>query len=272
METGIWEVHALQYGRLAPRARAANFIVEDDHLTPMPLDYYVWLLRSADRAILVDTGFEQAEAERRGRRIDRAPHQALAALGLTPEEIDTVVVTHLHYDHAGGLGRYPNAQFHLQASEMAFATGPCMCHEPMRHPFSADHVCEMVRKVFSGRVIFHDGDGPVAEGVTVHHIGGHSRGLQAVRVRTREGWMCLASDAAHFYETWLKARPFPILDDMSRTLAGYRRIAGLASAPWMVIPGHDPLVRRIFPQGPAEFVSRLDVAPARFDPLAMGPG
>ena len=70
---------------------------------------------------------------------------------------------------------------------MAYATGPCMCHDHLRYPFTADHVCEMVRNVYSGRVIFHDGDGEVAPGITVHKIGGHSRGLQCVRVMTAGG-------------------------------------------------------------------------------------
>ena len=60
------------------------------------------------------------------------------------------------------MAAFPNARFHLQAAEMTYATGPCMCHDHLRYPFTADHVCEMVRNVYSGRVMFHDGDGEVA--------------------------------------------------------------------------------------------------------------
>lgn len=264
---GTWEVYALKYGEVATRTRATNFIGEDDHASPMPLDYFTWVLRSGDRCIVVDTGFEEAEAARRNRIIDRRPDQALAALGLGPQDAEAVIVTHLHYDHAGGLARYPDAVFHLQAAEMAFATGPCMCHAHLRHPFAVDDVCEMVRKVYSGRVIFHDGDAEVAPGVTVHRIGGHSKGLQAVRVRTREGWLCLASDASHYYENYLTGRPFPIVADMGDTLEGYARIQALASHPALVIPGHDPIVRRLFPEVAGGFVHRLDVLPRDFDPL-----
>ena len=268
---GTWEVYALKYGEVTTRRRADSFIGGDAHDGPMPLDFFTWVLRSGDRAILVDTGFEEDEAARRGRAIQRAPHEALAPLGLAPESIETVIVTHLHYDHAGGLHRYPAATFHLQAAEMAFATGPCMCHAHLRHTFSVEQVCEMVRHVFSGRVIFHDGDAEVAPGVTVHRIGGHSKGLMAVRGRTREGWLCLASDASHYYANYLEGRPFPIVADMAETLAGYGRIQALASQPGLVIPGHDPLVRRLFPEIAGGFVHRLDVAPRDFDPLAMSP-
>lgn len=268
----LWEVHALKYGEVTARKRMASFMPPmqpDDHLTDHPLDFYVWLLRSEDRVILVDTGFDAEEAKTRARVIERDPAEALAALGVTPEMVDTVIVTHLHYDHAGGLASYPNARFHLQAAEMAYATGPCMCHEALRHPFTAGHVCEMVRHVYSGRVAFHDGDAEVAPGVTVHMVGGHSRGLQAVRVKTREGWMCVASDASHFYENYLTGRPFPILSDMEDTLKGYEVIQRLASHPSLVIPGHDPLVRRIFPEVAGGFVHRLDVKVEGFDPTGM---
>ncbi|MDF2231889.1 N-acyl homoserine lactonase family protein [Albimonas sp. CAU 1670] len=266
---GTWEVYALKYGEVATRRRADNFLGGDPHDGPMPLDYFTWVLRSGDRTILVDTGFEREEGARRGREIDREPHEALAPLGIAPETVDTVIITHLHYDHAGGLPRYPAATFHLQAAEMAFATGPCMCHPQLRHTFSVDHVCEMVRKVYAGRVIFHDGDAEVAPGVTVHRIGGHSLGLQAVRVRTREGWLCLASDASHYYANYLTGRPFPIVVDVAETLDGYARIRALASTPGLVIPGHDPLVRRLFPEVAGGFVFRLDATPRDFDPLSL---
>jgi len=54
----------------------------------------------------------------------------------------------------------------------------------LRHPFSVEHVTLMVRHVFSERVTFHSGEGEVAPGVTLHRVGGHSDGLQVVRVET----------------------------------------------------------------------------------------
>ena len=72
----------------------------------------------------------------------------------------------------------------MQSAEMAFATGPCMCHDHLRAPFTAGHICEVVKRLYSGKVMFYNGEAEIADGVTVHCIGGHSRGLQCVRVRT----------------------------------------------------------------------------------------
>ena len=265
-----WEVFALKYAERNSRTRADSFIFDDDHSSPHEMDYFVWLLRSDEGHILVDTGYDEQEAKRRQRPILRDPATSLAALSVSPEDIKTVIITHLHYDHAGGLERFPNATFHLQKSEMEFATGPCMCGETLRMPFTADHVCEMVRKVYSGRVVFHDGDGIVAPGVTVHCIGGHSRGLQAVRVKTQSGYLCLASDASHYYENFVQQKPFPIVVDMERMISGFTRIQSLATSKQLVVPGHDPLVRRVFEEtGNSGFVWQLHTGPTRPIPGIM---
>lgn len=262
MMANVWEVFAIKYAERNTRTRADSFMFDDDHASPHAMDYYVWVLKSGGQTIVVDTGYDAHEAARRDRPILRDPAKALEAVGLDPETVDTVIITHLHYDHAGGLDRYPKATFHLQEAEMSFATGPCMCHPALQMPFTADHVCEMVRHVYSGRVVFHDGDAQVADGVTVHCVGGHSRGLQVVRVKTQSGWLCLASDAAHYYENFLLRKPFPIVVDMEAMHSGWTRIEELASHRNLIIPGHDPLVPAHFPKwGVTDFVWRLDTGP-----------
>ncbi|GIT90394.1 MBL fold hydrolase [Jannaschia pagri] len=247
-----WEVFALRYAERNARTRGDSFIFDDHACAPHGMDYYLWLLRRGAEVILVDTGYDAAEGAARNRPILTDPREALAPFGLTAEHIQTVIVTHLHYDHAGGLHLFPNAHLHLQAAEMAYATGPCMCHDTLRMPFTGDHICEAVQRLYSGRLTFHDGDGQVAEGVTVHRVGGHSKGLQVVRVRTSVGWLCLASDATHYYENFLAAKPFPIVTDVAEMLDGFATIQSLASAPGLVVPGHDPIVRQVFPREHAE--------------------
>lgn len=258
-----WEVHAVRYAERNARTRADSFIFDDNHDAPHAMDYFIWVLRRGAEVILVDTGYDEPEAGRRGRAILTDPREALKPLGIAAEAVDQVIVTHLHYDHAGGLHLFPNARLHLQTAEMAFATGPCMCHDTLRMPFTADHVCEAIKRLYSGRVVFHEGDGQVADGVTLHCIGGHSRGLQAVRVRTAAGWLVLASDAAHFYENVFARKPFPIVVDLQDMLDGFDRLEALSSDRKLIVPGHDPLVREVFPQGVAPHVTRLDRGPIR---------
>jgi glyoxylase-like metal-dependent hydrolase (beta-lactamase superfamily II) len=257
-----YEILAVKYGEHRDRTRGHNFIVADDHASPHQLDYFVWVIRNADRTIVVDTGFDHTEAAARGRTILRTPAKALTLLAVDASKVTDVIVTHLHYDHAGTLGAFPAARFHLQAAEMAYATGPCMCHGHLKAPFTANHVCDMIQRVYSGRVVFYDGDAEVAPGITVHKIGGHSRGLQSVRVITASGPVVLASDASHYYENFETGKPFPIVVDMEDVLKGYATLKRLAGTARRVIPGHDPLVLARYPALNAATqgqVHRLDV-------------
>ena len=197
--TVAYEIYALRYGTMKGRPISLNFLnPPDPHEAGSDLDYFVWLIRGHGRNILVDTGFTHAEAKERKRTLNIEPHDALDTFGIPPADIGDIVVTHLHYDHAGNLDKFPNARFHLQDREMAYATGRCMCHGGLRYPFSVNDVTLMVRHVYGERVTFHNGDGEIAPDVTVHHVGGHSDGLQVVRVNTARGPVVLASDAIQF--------------------------------------------------------------------------
>jgi glyoxylase-like metal-dependent hydrolase (beta-lactamase superfamily II) len=139
-----------------------------------------------------------------------------------------------------------------------------MAHPLFAQAYEVDEVVGMVRRVYEGRVRFHDGDALLAPGLSLHRIGGHTLGLQAVRVHTRIGWIVLASDATHFYANMDQVRPFPIVHDVGAMVEGYRRLRELADDPRCVVPGHDPLVmQRYAAAGPGlEGVAvRLDAEP-----------
>ncbi len=260
-----YEIFAIRYATMSPRTPQMNFLTPDPHeTTASDLDYFVWLVRGGGRDILVDTGFNDVAAKERSRKLTINPADALAAFGVKADSIGDVVVTHLHYDHAGNLDRFPNARFHLQDREMSYATGRCMCHGMLRHPFSVEDVTLMVRHVYSDRVTFHQGDGEVAPGVTLHHVGGHSDGLQIVRVPTARGPVVLASDAAHYYANLHRRSPFPIVYNVGDMMEGWATAERLAGHPDRVIPGHDPLVCEIYPRASNKADAfALHVAPSR---------
>jgi glyoxylase-like metal-dependent hydrolase (beta-lactamase superfamily II) len=262
-EVQPYEVYAIRYATAARRA-ADIFIGGDVHDGPVQMDYFVWLARNRERTVVIDTGFDQAAATRRGRQFLRSPGEGLRLLDVDPAQVADVVVTHLHYDHAGNLGLFPRARFHLQDSEMAYATGRHMAVPFFAHAYEPEDVVSMVRLAFDRRIEFHDGVGEVAPGMTVHHVGGHTLGLQTVRVLTRLGWLVLASDATHYLDNMRTGRPFPIVADVTQMVQGWAQLRRLASNERYIVPGHDPSVMQRYraPQADLEGIAvRLDEEP-----------
>jgi glyoxylase-like metal-dependent hydrolase (beta-lactamase superfamily II) len=261
-----FEVYAVRYARHSARRASENFIGGDDHDGFMPLDYFVWAVRGPAGTFVIDSGFDEAAARTRRREFLRCPGEGLRMIGIEPGQVRNVIVTHMHYDHIGNAELFPQATYHLQDAEMQYCTGRCMCHRVVSDVYDIEAVTSMVRKVYNGRVQFHDGVAELAAGLSVHKLGGHTRGLQVVRVFTRRGWLVLASDASHLYANMQQERPFPAVDSVPDMLEGFRTLRRLAESADNIIPGHDPLVISQYPSPSPELsgaVVRLDADPIR---------
>jgi glyoxylase-like metal-dependent hydrolase (beta-lactamase superfamily II) len=140
-----------------------------------------------------------------------------------------------------------------------------MQYPRLSHSFEVEDVCGIVRLNYARRVLFYDGDAEIAPGLTVHAAGGHSAGLQFVRVNTRRGPVVLASDVSHFYENMTSERPFTTAFHVGDMLVGFDKLRAAAPDPDHIVPGHDPLVMEFYPApSPAldGIAVRLDVAPS----------
>lgn len=258
-----YEVFALRYATRDAMS-SAHFLGGDPHEAPMPMDYFVWAVVGPEQTFVVDTGMNQADATARKRTFLNCPIDTLSVLGIKADAVTDVILTHLHYDHAGNYDKLPNATFHLQDREMQYATGRAMGYRKTSHSYDVDDVAGLVRVNFAGRIRFHDGDAEIAPGLSLHRLGGHTPGMQCVRVNTARGTVVLASDTSHFYENFINYRPFVTLVDLPAMLDGYRRLRELADSLDHIVPGHDPLVMKKYPamsKATAGLVVRLDAAP-----------
>ena len=263
MNDDQYEIYAVKYARRDAR-RHQHFIGGDPHDEDMPMDYFVWVVRNPARLFVVDTGFTREMADKRKREYLRTPAEGLALLGIDAAQVTDVILTHLHYDHVGTFHEFPAARFHMQDDEMSYVTGRHMRHHQFNHSYEVEDVIGMVKLVYKDRVEFHDGTGDLAPGVSLHRIGGHTHGLQCVRVMTQRGWVVLASDASHYYEHMETKRCFPTTFHIGEMVEGYGKLKSLAASPQHIIPGHDPLVMQRYPAASKALdgiVARLDVAP-----------
>ena len=238
-----WQLWAVRVGR-AQRLARDNFLAPGDRSGSAGIDFIVWVARCGDHVVVIDTGFGRKAGGRRGRGLDTQPGDAVRALGIGGGDVRHVVLTHLHYDHAGNIADFPGAEVVVQRAELAYATGPAMRHKALNHFFEAADVVAVVRRVFAGTAMVPDGDVELAPGLELYLVGGHTRGLQVARIHTARGWVVLASDAAHYFENLSERNPFPAVVDVERALDAYDRIGLLASSADHIMPGHDPEIFR----------------------------
>jgi glyoxylase-like metal-dependent hydrolase (beta-lactamase superfamily II) len=258
-----FELFAIRYAT-RPARRSEHFIGGDPHDGPMPMDYFLWVAVSEDRTVVIDTGFGAEVAARRGRTLLRDPVDALGLIGVDAAKVQDVVITHLHYDHAGNLDRFPQARFHIQELEMHHVAGRQMKHRYIAQAYEVEDIVSMIRMNFAGRVVMHSGLTALCDGIALHPGFGHTPGLQFVRVFTKRGWVVLASDATHFYENLEAGRPFTIANDLGAMAETFDLIQSLAPTPDHIVPGHDPLVMSSYPPPSPELdgiAVRLDQSP-----------
>jgi glyoxylase-like metal-dependent hydrolase (beta-lactamase superfamily II) len=246
----VREVLAVKYGyRVTSRAESyLNFHMYGEPDAGLGIDYYFWVIRDSGGVTLVDTGFAPEAGARRNRQGYTTPAQALPGLGIDPDDVTAIVITHAHWDHTGNVSQFPRAQLVLTEAEYDFWTSPLAQRGHFAAHREADEIELIARARAQDRVTLFTGQYRLAPGIELTEVGGHTPGQLIASVATRDGGTAvLASDALHFYEEVEQDRPFAILADLPAMYRAYDTLAQLATQPGTrLVAGHDPLVRDRF--------------------------
>jgi glyoxylase-like metal-dependent hydrolase (beta-lactamase superfamily II) len=259
---GRWQVLALRYAS-RPSSRENVFYRYHEYGEPdgpQEMAYYIWVLRNRDATILVDTGYSAAGGARRGRGHLIAPMAALDRAGISPDRIDLVVNTHLHYDHTGHLDAFPQTPMLVNRTELGAWTGPLAGRFHYAAHIEPDEVAVVRRRAEQGSLTLMSGLHPVADGIVAIEVGGHSPGQTILVIEGELGPVVLASDAVHFYEEIDRDLACGVLVDLEQVYGAYDTIRDrMSEAGARLLAGHDPLVLERFepfPGAAAEFAVR----------------
>lgn len=251
------EVYAVRYGTLSGFPVAA-LVAGADTSRRMDIALMIWLIKRPDgHNVLVDAGFYRDKFMQRWKPADyRRPDEAIRAMGLRPEDITDVVVSHVHWDHMDGLDLFPNARIWIQRDEYE--------HHVDESGRVLDRAVDSLDAVMlaglrrAGRVTLIEGDGAtLLPGLRAYTGGRHTFASQYVGVDTPHGTVILASDNVYLYENLEQHLPIAQTLDRASNLAAQERMLKLAGSPRLIVPGHDPGVFARFPT-PGQGIARIE--------------
>lgn len=213
----------------------------------------IFVILGGGHPVLVDTGTPPPEIIRKyhGYDFHRAAHEepraVLGALGIEPEEVHSVINTHLHWDHCGGNDLFTKARFFIQRDELHYAVDPAA---PNRVAFERVDGMTPPWVPVLGRIETVDGQAEIEPGISVVPLPGHTPGSQGVLVHTDAGRFLLAGDCVDTYENWqgdgsLEHIPSGSFTNLLDYMDSFRRMELMDAE---VIPSHDPAVleRKVF--------------------------
>ncbi|MGQ2931516.1 MAG: N-acyl homoserine lactonase family protein, partial [Sphingopyxis sp.] len=169
---------------------------------------HVWLARDGTHNVLIDAGMADIDLITKRLKVKGwgGGHarltELLAGEGLTPGDIDHVVLTHGHFDHAENLDLFPDACVVIQRDELSHAADPV----PSQRVFYwQSTIGNLVARRRPGQIRTLDGDAELFDGFRVLKVPSHTPGMQVPLIRTSKGIVAIASDLGDHYRYWFPA-------------------------------------------------------------------
>jgi glyoxylase-like metal-dependent hydrolase (beta-lactamase superfamily II) len=243
-----YEIYAIRYATIADFP-VSSLVAGADPSRKMDIAMMVWLVRGNGHNILVDSGFYRDQFMKQWHPKDYVkPSEAIARVGLKPEDITDVVITHMHWDHADGMDLFPKARIWLQKDELEYYAGAAWQSRNTHGGIDPDDILAAVKLNTLGRVGLVNGDAQeIFPGITCYLGGKHTYASQYLGINSAQGIVVLASDNMYLYENLDKHAAIAQTLDAQSNLRAQDRMKQLAADPRLIIPGHDPAVMTRFP-------------------------
>jgi glyoxylase-like metal-dependent hydrolase (beta-lactamase superfamily II) len=245
-----YDVYAVRFATIA-NFPVSSLVAGADRSRRIDIAMMIWVLKGAGgRIALVDSGFHREQYFRQFAVRDYVkPSEAIAPLGLKPEDVTDIFLTHMHWDHAGGINLFPSARIWIQKDEYDYYTGDAWQSRTTHGGIDADDALEIVKRNTQGKVSFVRGDDEASLSGIGFGIGGkHTWQSQFVTVQTGGKTAVLASDNMYLYENLDTHAPIAQTLDAPSNLRAQDRMRALAGEPRLLVPGHDPAVFSRFPK------------------------
>ncbi len=259
-----YEIYAVEYAVL-PQFPVSALVAGADKARHLDIAMMFWVIKGNGHTVLLDSGFYRDKFLREWKPQNYLkPSEAIARLGLKPEDVTDLILSHAHWDHADGADLFPKTQIWIQKDEYQYYTGEAWqtdsdnsastpqarrANRQKHGGIDPDDMMALLKANLDGRLHFVNGDDqPVLPGIRCYTGGKHTYQSQYCSVNTRSGTVVLASDNMYLYENLEKHAAIAQTLDSASNLRAQDRMKQLASKPSLIIPGHDPAVMQRFPK------------------------
>ena len=250
-ESDKYEVYAVRFATIG-NFPVSSLVAGADRSRRMDIAMTIWVLKGTDgRIAVVDSGFHRDQYFTQYTVKDYIrPSEAIAPIGVTADTVTDLFISHMHWDHAGGIDLFPNARVWIQKDEYDYYTSDAWQSPRTHGGIDPEDVLEIVRRNTQGKVSFVRGDDETSiSGITFGIGGKHTWQSQFVTATTPKGSIVvLASDNMYLYENLLSHKPISQTLDAESNLRTQDRMKSIASDPRLLVPGHDPAVFDRFPK------------------------
>lgn len=251
-----YKIYALKYaGPL--KSSGALIMWNKDWEKIVSRNYYLWCIKGCGETIIVDAGIAPPLAKKLKLPGYSNPVEVLSRIDVKADEVQRVIITHLHFDHSNGVNLFPNATFYLQEAEYRFwAKDPIASRPPFK--FFLDETSNAYLKSLeeTERLSLLKGDQKILPGIECLLAGGHSFANQAVTVNTNKGTAILGSDCGHFFRNYQEDWPGAFILNLVEWMKTFDKLREKVSSMDLLFPGHDPIMTEDYPKI-AEGVTQL---------------
>ncbi|MBR4579372.1 MAG: N-acyl homoserine lactonase family protein [Oscillospiraceae bacterium] len=226
----IYKITPLHVGTVFRKYSHMSYGSENEAITPFPLS--VLYLESEHHRVMIDTGGIEPDGEHWEPYI-RKPEERVDAklkeISVDPGSIDTVILTHLHWDHASNNALFPNAVFYVQKKEYDFTASES---NHRIKPFLRELLLKTEYKLV-------DGNQTIIDGIEAVPTPGHTPGSQSLIIRTEKGKVLFAGDLIPLLSNWEQTPKTPggVLDNLEDARNSLELLSHYGVV--QVLPSHD---------------------------------
>lgn len=242
-----YKIYALKYAGPLTKS-GAHFLWQKNWDKKQNGNFYFWLIKNHDRMIIFDTGVNEKLAKEKNLPNYIKPNDLLSKINIDAKKISDIVISHMHWDHLGGLEFFPNAKFYISKNEFEFWTKNKIVKTDPFKLLSDTKSINYTKKLYKQKkIILINQEKEIFPGIKTIFAPGHSPALMALAIETKKGKAILASDSCYSFDNIKLNWPSDVIFNIKDSVETINKLKSLSDEK-LIFPGHDIKLATKYPK------------------------